>query len=122
MIRLDSGKPAEILESLIVGHTDLVVRLAPLLSERYGFAGAWRFGMVVTGTRGAISNALRHVSMPGWERTAMTFDDGAYERATSASLLELTQSPEEVVIRLISRLLRSLDSYRLPQWSWLPRG
>ncbi len=56
----EPGRPLRILESLIIGHTDLVVRMTSLLSERYGFAGAWRFGLVVTGVRGAISNILAH--------------------------------------------------------------
>jgi Putative DNA-binding domain len=117
------GNPEDspwIVESLIVSHTDLVVHLAPLLSERYGFAGAWRFGLIVTDTRDGISSALAQGSRLGWERRGPQFNDGEYPRATSASLVELEESPEKVVSRLISSLLRSLDSHQLPQWSWLP--
>jgi hypothetical protein len=119
VIQPNSTKPNQIVESLIVGHTDLVVRLAPLLSERYSFAGAWRFGLVVTGTRDGVSNALAHVAHTHWGMRGASFNKDAYERATSASLLELAQSPEEVVSRLVSSLLRSLDSYQLPHWNWL---
>jgi hypothetical protein len=111
----------QVLELLIIGHTDLVVRLAPLLSERYRFAGAWRFGLIVIGLQGAISSALAHAGKSGWEERGPQFtDEGVFERATDASLLELMQSPEQVVSRLVSKLLRSLNSHQLPQWSWLP--
>jgi hypothetical protein len=120
VMHADSLPSPQIMESLIVGRTELVVRLAPLLSQRHGCGGAWRFGLIVTGTRGGISNALAHVSWFSARDHSPKFNSGVYERATSASVLELTQSPEQVVSRLTSKLLRSLDSYRLPQWSWLP--
>ena len=110
----------QVLESLIIGHTDLVVRLAPLLSERYGFAGGWRFGLIVIGLHDAISNALAHTGHASWDSRGPKFTDDVYERATEASLLELTQSPEQVVGRLVSKLLRSLNSHQLSQWSWIP--
>ncbi|WP_170929236.1 helix-turn-helix domain-containing protein [Mycobacterium paraense] len=119
VIQPGSTEPPQLVESLVVGHTDLVVRLAPLLSEQYGFAGAWRFGLLLTETRGATSNALFHASRTGWERRSTPFEHGVYERATSASLVELSEAPEKVVGRLVSSLLRSLDSYQEPQFSWL---
>ena len=98
------------------------MRLAGVLSERYGFAGAWRFGLIVIGLRGAISGALAHTQVGTWEERGPAFTDhDAYERATDASLLELVQSPEKVVSRLVSKLLRSLNSHQLPQWGWLPQ-
>jgi hypothetical protein len=110
----------QVLEPLIIGHTDLLVRLAAVLSERYSFAGAWRFGLVVIGLRGAISYALANTMRGALEERGPIFTDEVYERATTASLLELSQFPEKVVSRLVSKLLRSLNSHQLPQWSWLP--
>lgn len=115
----DPADSRQVFEALIIGHTDLLVRLAPLLSTRYGFAGVWRFGLIVTGLRGAISGALAHTISTAWEQRGPAFTDEGYERATDASRLELTQSPEAVVDRLVSSLLRSLNSHQLPQWNWL---
>ena len=103
-----------VLEVLIIGHTDLVVRLTALLSERFGFAGAWRFGLLITGLRGAISYELSEE--PTYE-TGPQYTKDEYPRAVTASVLELVQSPERVVNRLVSSLLRSLDSHGC--WAWL---
>jgi hypothetical protein len=111
----------QVLESLIIGHTDLLARLAAVLSERYSFAGTWSFGLVVIGLRGAISYSLANSMRGALEERGPMFIDQVYERATNASLLALSQFPENVVSRLVSKLLRSLNSHQLPQWSWLPR-
>jgi hypothetical protein len=106
----------QVFELAIVGHTDLLVRLTALVSQRYGFAGSWRFGLVVTGVRGATSYALAQA--PLYE-TGPRFTDDFYDRATSASLAELEQAPQQVVYRLVSSLLRSVGSHQLQQWDWL---
>jgi Putative DNA-binding domain len=109
------GKP-QVFEVAIVGHTDLLVHLTALVSQRYGFAGSWRFGLVVTGVRGATSYAL---SEPPFYESGHRYTDGLYGRATSASLEELEQAPQQVVRRLVSPLLRSVGSHQLQQWEWL---
>jgi hypothetical protein len=50
-----------VFERLIAGHTELLVRLAVLVSERYGFAGSWRFGLLVVGLKDK-GSALCHAS------------------------------------------------------------
>jgi len=105
-----------VFEVAIVGHTDFFVRLCALVSQKYGIAGSWRFGLVATGVRGAKSYAL---SQAPFYETGLGFSDDVYPRATSASLAELEQTPEQVVHRLVSPLLRSLGSHQLQQWEWL---
>jgi hypothetical protein len=110
---VDGGEPV-VMEVVVIGHTDLFVRLTALVSERFGFAGSWRFGLVVGSTRGAVSYRL--TSGPFYDRgQELTVD--FYERATTASLAELTQKPHQVVNRLVSPLLRNLGSDHL--WPWL---
>lgn len=106
-----------IFEAAIVGHADLLVRLTALVSQKYCMAGSWRFGLLVTGVRGAKSYALSEA--PFYETGGPGFSDDVYPRATSASLAEFEQTPERVVRRLVSPLLRSLDSHQLQQWDWL---
>jgi hypothetical protein len=86
------------------------------VSQNYGFAGSWRFGLVVAGVRGAVSYQLGQ--QPYYE-TGARFTDNTYSRATLASLEELEQEPQKVVNRLVSPLLRSLGSHQLPRWAWL---
>jgi hypothetical protein len=45
----DDDDAERIFEALIVGHTERLVQLSGQVSTRYGFAGSWRFGLVVTG-------------------------------------------------------------------------
>jgi hypothetical protein len=104
-------------EGLIVGHTDFLVRLTALVSQKYGMAGSWRFGLVATGMRRAKSLALSQ--HPFYDTGGAGFSDDVYSRATSASLAELEQSPEKVVRRLVSSLLWNLGSNGLQQWDWL---
>jgi hypothetical protein len=53
-----SSSEPQLFELAIIGHTDLLVRLTALVSQKYGFAGSWRFGLAVTGVRSATSYAL----------------------------------------------------------------
>lgn len=110
---IQDDQPA-VLEVVVIGHTDLLVRVTALVAERFGFAGSWRFGLVASPMRGAVS--FRLGSSPHYERGPMYTAD-VYERATLASLEELTRGPEQVVNRLVSPLLRSLGSHQL--WPWL---
>ena len=54
---INDGPPA-VFEALIIGHTDLLVRVTGLVAERFGFSGSWRFGLVVNQMRGAVSAML----------------------------------------------------------------
>jgi Putative DNA-binding domain len=110
----DSSRPPGVFELAVVGHTDLLIRLTALVSQNYGFAGSWRFALVVTGVRGAISYAL--TQQPFYE-TGPRYTENLYQRATSASLEELAQAPQRVINRLVLPLLRSLGSHQL--WDWL---
>ncbi|WP_232840026.1 AlbA family DNA-binding domain-containing protein [Nocardia aurea] len=98
-----------VFESLIINHTDLLIRLAAVVGQQYGFTGTWRFGLIITGLRGARSytrSAHRH----GPEGEPYTADN--YERATGATLLDLTDRPRAVVKSLLATLLRGLGAYR----------
>jgi hypothetical protein len=99
-----------VLENLSVGHTELVVRLAALVSG-YGFAGSWRFAIAVVGLRGSCSysSGYSYDDLPIYTETR-------YEQATTATLAELKRSPESVVHALISPLLRSLGSVEKFPW------
>lgn len=102
-----------VFEQLIIGHADLVVRLAPLVSK-YGFAGSWRFALIVTGLKDAASYALND---PWPDNRAHLYTKESYGRSTTASLEQLTQSPQSAVRELVGALLRSLDSQN--HWPWL---
>ncbi|MFF0531162.1 helix-turn-helix domain-containing protein [Nocardia amikacinitolerans] len=97
-----------VFEPLVLGHTDLLVRLATVVAEEYGYTGMWRFGLVITGLRGCRSYALcQHRYGPdGAPYTART-----YERATEAAFLDLA-NPRAIVKTLVAPLLRSLGSHR----------
>jgi hypothetical protein len=97
-----------VFEGLIVGHADLLVRLAALVSEKFGIAGSWRFGLVVTGLRHATSYVLSHQM---WGDREEPYTSNTYERAASASLAEFQQSPDHMVDKLVAALMRSLGSH-----------
>jgi hypothetical protein len=104
-----------VFESLIIGHTDLIVRLAAIVSQ-YGFAGSWRFGLVVTGLKDTTSYALS--STLWWhDELENIYTRETYEQGTMASLEQLKKSPQSVVRALVGSLLRSLGSQ--DQWPWL---
>ncbi|MGW4371704.1 AlbA family DNA-binding domain-containing protein [Nocardia takedensis] len=98
-----------IFDDLIVGNVDLVVRMAAAVAQRFGFAGTWRFGLIVTGLRGhpAWSAVDRFFGSEGEHYSAKV-----YERATEATLLDLTASPRTTAKALVAPLLRSLGTYR----------
>lgn len=101
-----------VLEELVAGHSDLLVRFAAEISERYGFAGSWQFGLLVTGLAGANSALLRANLL----HSGYTFPDDTFEAATTATLLEMKRSPETVVEELVGGLLRSLGSHGALEW------
>lgn len=99
-----------IFETMIIGHTKLLARLCALVADRYRFTGSWRFGLVVTGIRGADSAARSHQIMADY---GTPYGSDVYEASTAASLVELARSPNDAVGALVGKLLRSLGSQ---QW------
>ncbi|MGY1893806.1 helix-turn-helix domain-containing protein [Nocardia gipuzkoensis] len=99
-----------IFETLIIGHLDLLIRLVARVADKYGFTGSWRFGIVITGLNGARSLTLDE----GWGPEGPPYTATTYERATTASLLDLTTNPRAVTETLVASLLRSIGSY--PRW------
>ncbi len=107
-----TGKDRVVLEELIVGHAELLVRFAAGICARYGFAGSWQFGLLVTGLAGGNSALLR----TNWANSGYTYADNTYEAATTATLMEITKSPAAVVEDLVGGLLRSLGSHEALPW------
>lgn len=105
-----------VMESVILGHTDLVVRLAAQVAL-YGFSGSWRFAVAVAGIEGANSFALSATS--GYDDQIPIYTDRDYSRAKTASLAEIQQSPHVIVRDLVGQLLRSLSSASASQFPWL---
>jgi hypothetical protein len=103
-----------VFEQLILCQTDLVVRLATLVSQ-YGFAGTWRFALIVTGIKDAASYALND---PWPDDRTHIFPRETYERSTTASLEQLGNSPQSTVHELVTPLLRSINS-PTDRWPWL---
>ena len=103
-----------IFEVLIVEHTELLVELSGVISRRFGFAGSWRFGLVVTGLRGKNS----HATMTNVFRHSEPYSDDDYIGSASATLEEITFTPMRVVEDLVGSLLRSLNSLDYsPSWT-----
>ncbi|CDO06898.1 ATP-binding protein [Mycolicibacterium cosmeticum] len=97
-----------VFEALILGHVDLLARLAGAVSHRWGYTGSWRFALSLNGLRDSVS----------WLITDRTYGDrgpvytkDVYERATEASLSDLDENPGRVTAALTAPLLRSLGSH-----------
>ena len=103
-----------IMESVYLGHADLIVRLAGLVSK-YGFNGSWRFAIVTAGLRGARSYILSNELSIG---EAPVYTETRYEQATTATNAEIINTPEMVVRGLLGRLIRSLGSTQRFPWVW----
>ncbi|WP_067470367.1 AlbA family DNA-binding domain-containing protein [Nocardia amamiensis] len=102
-----SAQP-RIFETLILGHADLLVRVAAAVAQQYGFTGTWQFGLVLTGIRNATSLTLDQDIMAGY---GAPYTDDSYERTTEAALLDLTHNPRATVKALTGALLRSLAAH-----------
>jgi hypothetical protein len=103
------GGDEYVFEELIVKHTELLVRLSGVISDRFGFAGSWRFGLVVTGLRGKTSYA----SQGNWPRHSEPYIDDEHAESAAASLEEIRSASQGVVEDLVGPLLRSLNSRTL---------
>lgn len=108
MEAVHEGGEEWVFDELIVGHTELLVRLSGVLSDRFGFAGSWRFGLLVTGLQDKESYAAK-LRM----RHSEPYSEDRYEASAAASLVEISSAPERVVEDLVGPLLRSLNSRAL---------
>lgn len=104
----------QVRDQVIVGQTDLIVRLAAMVSD-YGFHGSWRFGIAVGGLNGATSYTLSHGD--NFDARLPRYTKNTYDQAATAAFAELTESPQLVVRLLVGPLLRSLGSDS--NWPWL---
>jgi hypothetical protein len=114
-IRLFSGRGSDTLRERRVvfevgtaGVCHQVLAVARQIGEEAGYWGSWNLGLAMTGTRGVISYALVEHRM--FDENVPVFPDDGYESATRATLEEMTARPNDVVDRLIGRLIRSLGS------------
>lgn len=97
-----------VFEELIIGHIDLLSRVAAAVSKQWGFHGSWRFGLAMNGMTGARSWATAQRRFG--DRGGPTYTDTDYERATEVTLLDLTADPQSVARALVGQLLRSIGS------------
>ena len=103
------------LESLILAHTDLLVRTAAEVAQRYGFSGSWRFGLVVTQLRGAVSYVLA---------VAADVPQGAclharYIQAGNHGLVARLIKEAERVVREFYFVTAAEPKYYHEMWPWL---
>jgi hypothetical protein len=104
-----------VLDALIVGNVELVVRLTAQVAKKYGYYGAWQIAVVVTGLDDATSSkAVDHWGDPG-----PIYTEPTYGRATDATFTELDAEPDKVAARLVLRLLRSLGVHNHPDYQYL---
>jgi hypothetical protein len=114
-VLIDGPTRYGILEPLIIGHAELLVRVAGEVSK-YGFNGPWRFAVAATRLGGRISYTL--AVDPEHDERLSVYNRASYERATRASRAEIVESPNVVVRALVAPLLRALGSGG-DQWPWL---
>lgn len=106
-----------LLDELIVGNVDLMVRLVAGVAAYARYGGSWGFAIAATGLRDAVTREdaeHRFGTDLGQKYTADT-----YERATESTLLDITESPDRVVGGLTTPLLRALNLHRFPRWQRL---
>ena len=84
------------------------MRFSAVISDRFGFAGSWRFGLVVTGLRDKSSYAAQARL---WHSDP--YSDDEYAESAAASLEEIRSAPQRLVEDLVGPLLRSLNSRAL---------
>ncbi|WP_051155025.1 AlbA family DNA-binding domain-containing protein [Mycobacterium marinum] len=104
-----------VLDALIVGNVELVVRLTARVAKKYGYYGAWQIAFVATGLDGATSSK----TVDQWGDSGPIYTDPTYGRATEATFNELDAEPNKVTARLVLRLLRSLGVHNHPDYQYL---
>jgi hypothetical protein len=104
-----------VLDALIVGNVELVVRLTAQVAKKYGYYGAWQITLAVTGLDGATSSK----TVDQWGDPGPIYNEPTYGKATEATFTELDTDPEKVTARLVLRLLRSLGAHNHPDYQYL---
>jgi hypothetical protein len=107
-----------ILDDLIVGNVELIVRLTAQVGRKYGYYGGWQIAVVVTG----LNDATSVKALDQWGDPGPTYTEATYGRATEATFNELDKEPDKVTARLALRLLRSLGVHTHPNWQHLQPG
>jgi hypothetical protein len=85
--------------------TRQAIAIAEAVSDRTGYLGPWMLGCAATGIAGltAHSPSLRTSAAP-YPR-----ENDTYRATTTASPAEMSQTPGALTLRLVGRLLRTLD-------------
>jgi hypothetical protein len=104
-----------ILDALIVGNVELVVRLTAQVAKKYGYYGAWQIAVAATG----LDNATSSKTVDQWGDPGPIYTETTYGRATEATFTELDGEPDKVTARLVLRLLRSLAVQTHPDYQYL---
>lgn len=104
-----------IIDSLIAGNVELVVRLLAQVAKNYGYYGAWQIAVVVTDLEGGTSIK----AVDPWGDPGPIYTEATYGRATEATFVELDSEPDKVTARLMLRLLRSLGVHTHSDWQHL---
>lgn len=88
------------------------VGMAALVTDLTGYLGPWMLGVAATGIAGLPAHGKGRllVSSPG----TISADQDDYRRYTTASGVELQQTPGTVTERLVGRFLRSIGFENAP--------
>jgi hypothetical protein len=104
-----------VLDPLVVGNVELVVRLTTQVAKKYGYYGAWQIAVVITG----LDDATSIKAVDQWGDPGPIYTEPTYSRATEATFTELDTEPDKVTARLVLRLLRSLGVHAHPDYQYL---
>jgi hypothetical protein len=97
-----------VFEDLVIAHTELLVRLAACVGEKWGRSRSWRLALALDGTHGAKSYAIARHRYP--ER-GTAYTHGKYARTADATHRDLLDEPRAMASRLVGSLLRSVGSH-----------
>jgi hypothetical protein len=104
-----------VIDALIVGNVELVVRLTGEVAKKYEYYVSWQIAVVATGLQGGSSIKIADQ----WGESGPVYTEPTYPRATEAAFTELDTEPYKVTARLVLRLLRSLGVHTHPDWQYL---
>lgn len=97
-----------VFDGIAVAYAQRLTYWAGKLSEQYGYGSVWTLGLRLNGIKG-----LRAYSKSSSRRTGArggTFEQDAYSRTCTVSSSVLLESPDEVSISLVGRLLKVLGT------------
>ena len=97
------------LDGLAVAYARYIISWALAISSRTNWRGSWMLGLHADGLRGVESYLYQDRLMAG---RAPAFDVDEYREVTTASHLEMTQTPHAVAYRLAGRLTEALGTYQ----------